>query len=605
MSTLDTTQTLAFKMAFLDNLDASHRILGTAAVIVAIILFSLYQYLLPKPIPGIPYSPSATKSVLGDIPRMLKECNGTPLRWIVGQGKRWNSPIFQVFVVPFAKPSVVVSDFREAQDILMRRKEFDRSDWTIDLLSGEIPQFHINLKTGPEWKGHRRLLQDLMTPAFLSSVAAPNIYTSAANLVDLWRTKARLAGSRAFSAEQDFYYAALDAVLDFGFGNSYPHRALKPQVELLAAQEKQPTQAISATADPVEFPTASSHESIKAILAAGDLIQDIGESGFVKLAWWWKRLQPRERKLMDQREQFVKEQTYYAIEKLQKDADEDNESWVKCAVDLIIQRERKFAKKEGREPVYWSSVMKDELLGFIMAGHDTTSTTLSWGVKLLADCQRAQTKLREHLRAAHAPALAENRAPSHSEISTARIPYLDAVIEEVLRLAHTAPVMDRQCTQDTVILGHHVPAGTIVLLPNIGPSYTSPAFEIDEAVRSETSKQAARERGVRSWPADDIEVFWPERWLVAADEKTGGDGEEQQQQQRYDATAGPAIPFGLGTRGCFGRKLAYLELKLFVTLIIWNFELLPCAEEISTYEPVEGITSRPKHCYVKLRDVAI
>ncbi|EFQ25191.1 cytochrome P450 [Colletotrichum graminicola] len=596
MFTLDTTQTVAFKMVLLDNLDAPHRILGVAAVTFALALFALYQYLLPKPIPGIPYSPSATKSLLGDIPTMLKECNGTPLRWIVGQGKRWNSPIFQVFLVPFAKPAVVISDFREAQDILMRRKEFDRSDWTIDSLSGEIPQFHLNLKTGPEWKGHRRLLQDLMTPAFLSSVAAPNIYTSAANLVDLWKTKARLAGGRAFSADQDFYHAALDAVLDFGFGDSYLHRALKPQAELLMGQEKQSVQAISATADPVEFPIAQPHESIKAILAAGDLIQDIAESGFVKLTWWWKKLQPRERKLMDQRAQFVKEQVYRAIEKLQKDTDEDSESWVKCAVDLIIQRERKFAKKEGREPVYWSSVMKDELLGFIMAGHDTTSTTLSWGVKLLADCPRAQTKLRQDLRAAHASALVENRAPSHSEISTTRIPYLDAVIEEVLRLAHTAPVMDRQCTQDTVVLGHRIPAGTIVLMPNIGPSYTSPSFEIDEAVRNETSKQAAKDRGVRSWPADGIDVFRPERWLVTDDE-TGG--------ERYDATSGPAIPFGLGTRGCFGRKLAYLELKLLVTLIIWNFELLPCAKEISTYEPVEGITSRPKHCYVRLGDVAM
>ncbi|KAK1948754.1 cytochrome P450 [Colletotrichum sublineola] len=596
MSTLDTTETVAFKMALLDSQDASSRLLSVAAVTIAVALFALYQYLLPKPIAGIPYSPSAVKSIFGDIPTMLKESNGKTLRWIVGQGKRWNSPIFQVFIVPFAKPSVVVTDFREAQDILMRRKEFDRSDWTIDLLGGEISSFHINLKTGAEWKVHRRLLQDLMTPAFLNAVAAPNIYTSATNLVDLWSAKARLARGRAFPADQDFYHAALDAVLDFGFGDSYPHRSLTPQIELLTAHETKLAQkTIQAEEDTMEFPIAQSHESIKAILAAGDLIQGIAESGFVKVAWWWKKLQPREKKFMDQRAQFVKEQTYYAIEKLQKNNDEDSESWAKCAVDLIIQRERKFAKKEGREPVYWSSVMKDELLGFIMAGHDTTSTTLSWGVKLLADFQQAQTRLREDLRATHTSALTEHRAPSHSEISTARIPYLDAVIEEILRLSHTTPVMDRQCTQDTVILGHHIPAGTIVLLPNFGPSFTSPAFEIDEAARSETSKQAAKERGVRSWPADDIGVFRPERWLTT-DEKTG--------VESYDATLGPAIPFGLGTRGCFGRKLAYLELKLIVTLIIWNFELLPCAEEISTYEPIEGITSRPKHCYVRLRNVA-
>ncbi|GJC80907.1 cytochrome P450 monooxygenase TRI13 [Colletotrichum liriopes] len=441
----------------------------------------------------------------------------------------------------------------------MRRKEFDRSDMTIDLLSGEIPQFHINLKTGPEWKGHRRLLQDLMTPQFLNRVAAPNIYTSATNLVDLWKMKARIADGRTFSAEQDIFFTALDAVLDFGFSDSYPHRALKPQLESLRSLEDRPVKSahgLPASTDPAEFAVVQPHESIQAILVAGDLVQEVADSGFVKLAWWWKRLQPQASKLIKMRSEFVKEQATLAMNKLHQDTDEENESWVKSAVELIMQRERKFARKEGRDPVYWSPAMKDEDL---------------W--------------------AAHAEAHAENRPPSHDEISKAKIPYLDAVIEEILRLAHTSPVVERQCTQDTVILGHHIPKDTLIIFPNSGPSFTSPAVEINEKLRSETSQLAAKERGTRSWPVDDVGVFRPERWLVL-DQETG--------KEAYDATAGPTIPFGLGTRGCFGRKLAYLEMKLLVTLIIWNFELLPCDEEISSYEQVEGITSRPKQCYVRL-----
>jgi cytochrome P450 len=52
--------------------------------------------------------------------------------------------------------------------------------------------------------------------------------------------------------------------------------------------------------------------------------------------------------------------------------------------------------------------------------------------------------------------------------------------------------------------------------------------------------------------------FSPERWLVN-DETTG--------IWVYDATAGPVFPFGLGMRGCFGRKLAYYELRIVITLI--------------------------------------
>ncbi|TQN64805.1 Cytochrome P450 monooxygenase TRI13 [Colletotrichum shisoi] len=440
---------------------------------MAVALYALYQYLLPKPIAGIPYNPAATQSMLGDIPAMLK------------------NPLFQLFITPFSKPIVVVTDFREAQDLLMRRKEFDRSDFSIALLGGESPNFHINLKSGQEWKSHQRLLQDLMTPRFLSGVAVPNIYQSATKLIDLLKQKARVADGRPFSAEKDIYFAALDAVLDSGFGT------------------------------PVDFLVARPHESIEATLAIGDLVQDVADSGFVKLAWWSKGFQPHERKLRNMRAEFLREQASHAVEKLQRESDEENESCVKCAVDLVVQRERSFAKKEGCEPVYWSLAMKDE--------------------------------------DAHAEALVEKRAPTHDEITKAKIPYLDAVIEEILRLGHNVPVVDRQCTQDTVILGHHIPEGTHVFSPNFGPSFTSPPTEIDEALRGETSQLAAKERGIRSWPVNDMEVFRPERWLMQ---------DEQTSNEVYNATAGPTIPFGLGPRSCFGRKLAYLELRLLISLII-------------------------------------
>ncbi|GKT63058.1 cytochrome P450 [Colletotrichum tofieldiae] len=226
-----------------------------------------------------------------------------------------------------------------------------------------------------------------------------------------------------------------------------------------------------------------------------------------------------------------------------------------------MQRERIFARKEGRDPVYWSQVIRDE-----------------------------------DLRPAHSKALAEKRAPTYKEISMTKIPYLDAVIDEMLRLGHTAPAIDRQCTQDTMILGHHIPAGTQVFPPNVGPSFTSLPLEIDKNLRHETSQLAAKERGARSWPLEDMDVFRPERWLVQDGEKGG---------ESYDSTAGPTIPFGLGTRGCFGRKLAYLELRLLVSLIVWNLELLPCPKELSTFEYIEGTTCRPRQCYVTLRKVTI
>ncbi|KZL83079.1 cytochrome p450 [Colletotrichum incanum] len=506
-----------------ENITAMYQFFGVVATAIAVALYALYRYLLPKPIPGIPYNPSALRSLFGDIPAMIKNCNNSPIRWMVSQSQRHSTPVFQLFITPFSKPSVIVSDFREAQDILMRRKEFDRSDWSIALLGGEAPKFHINLKMGPEWKGHRRLLQDLMTPRFLNSVAGPNIYSSAACLVELWAVKSYVANGQPFSAAKDIYFAAFDAVIDFGFGECSPHRALTPQLELVRAMDKQAVQQareLAGASEPVDFAVARLHDSIESFLAAGDLVEEIGKSGFMSFAWWWKRLQPRERRHKAARTKFLREQAFHAIEKLKKEADEDSETWVKSAVDLIMQRERIFARKEGRDPVYWSHVIRDELFGFVMAGHDTTSTTLCWGLKFLAECQRSQARLRQDLWAAHSKALAEKRAPTYEEISMTKIPYLDAVIEEMLRLSHTAPAIDRQCTQDTMILGHHIPAGTQVFLPNLGPSFTSPPLKINENLRHETSQLAAKEKGARLWPLEDMDVFWPERWLVR-DRKKG------------------------------------------------------------------------------------
>lgn len=199
--------------------------------------------------------------------------------------------------------------------------------------------------------------------------------------------------------------------------------------------------------------------------------------------------------------------------------------------------------------------------------------------------------MRESLRSAHASALSESRAPAYSEIVQTSVPYLDAVVEEILRLAHTAIIQERQAKEDTVVLGHLVPKGTTVLIPNQGASFTEPAFDIAEILRSPSCQTAAKERGPRAWDPEDMDKFQPERWLTTAE---GG-------QETFDSSAGPTLPFGLGLRGCFGRRLAYMELKLLVTLLVWTFEFLPCPNELSSYEDIEGLTRKPKQCFVSLK----
>ncbi|KAI8239991.1 Cytochrome P450 monooxygenase TRI13 [Colletotrichum sp. SAR 10_96] len=235
--------------------------------------------------------------------------------------------------------------------------------------------------------------------------------------------------------------------------------------------------------------------------------------------------------------------------------------------------------------------MRDETSGFIVAGHDTTSMTLSWGLKYMADDQSVQQRLFDSLRSFHSAAATEHRLPTHSEICDAKIPYLDAVIEEMLRLAHTAASQDRDCKEDTIILGHAIPKGTLVMVPNKGPSFTEPGYEIDERLRSPSCQKAAKDFGLRVWDSHGMEKFRPERWLIRNE-----NGEDE-----FNAAAGPTLPFGLGLRGCFGRKLAYMEMKLLVTTLAWSFEFQKCPENLSSYKSITSLTRKPVQCYVRLK----
>src|SRR6266487_4775391 len=123
-------------------------------------------------------------------------------------------------------------------------------------------------------------------------------------------------------------------------------------------------------------------------------------------------------------------------------------------------------------------------MGIVSAGHDTTSTTLTWGLKFLADNPKVQERLCSEIRAAHTYAFSENRRPSAQEIVEIKIPYLDAAIEEIIRTSLTASGVSRQAMVDTEVLGYHIPKGTDVFFMGNGPDFFQPAFPVNEEVRS-------------------------------------------------------------------------------------------------------------------------
>lgn len=211
------------------------------------------------------------------------------------------------------------------------------------------------------------------------------------------------------------------------------------------------------------------------------------------------------------------------------------------------------------------------------------------------------------MRSTYTDAAVEKRQPTAKEIATFHHPYIDAVLEELLRCADTAAVLSRKAVVDTDIFGIPIPKGTDLNFMTYAGYVAPPVGVIEEHTRSASSQASKDKTGV--WEVSDINLFKPERWLRPTNEKGGVE---------FQKNAGPNMQFGAGIRGCFGmlyrltnkkkapdhltgRRLAYIELRMLIVFIIWNFELLSVPDKLSTYLAADKITHQPQKCYLRLR----
>lgn len=124
-------------------------------------------------------------------------------------------------------------------------------------------------------------------------------------------------------------------------------------------------------------------------------------------------------------------------------------------------------------------------------------------------------------------------------VSLSRLPYLNAVLHEGLRLCPSIPDgMRREVPKGgAIVAGHFLPQGTVVSIPQWASYQATTNFQ------SPT-------------------LFSPERWLE-------GSGDSKYRKDRKDVFQ----PFSLGPHNCPGRSLAYLEMRLILAKMIWNFDL--------------------------------
>ena len=240
---------------------------------------------------------------------------------------------------------------------MRRSKEFDRSDFTADLFHGVMPNHHIRLKTNNEYKKHRRLLTDLMTPGFLNQVAAPQIYESTMRLINLWREKTRLGGGRIFSATKDINYCALDAVLAFTFGTEMNLSANQPQLDYLSSVSVLPS-GDEDKVKPVVFPYEPLNPYIEAMFALSNSLETSMKAPTPKLAHWFLRQTKGMKTAFKNKNELLDREIDASLQRVKGGS---SEYVVRCAVDDMVRREIGAAAKEQREPAVHTKVFSDEV----------------------------------------------------------------------------------------------------------------------------------------------------------------------------------------------------------------------------------------------------
>lgn len=198
------------------------------------------------------------------------------------------------------------------------------------------------------------------------------------------------------------------------------------------------------------------------------------------------------------------------------------------------------------DPATWSEAtvlqLRDEFKTFILAGHETSASMMTWCTYQFACSPDVLDKVRAEGRTVFGEARVpgDDAADGLNEFSRSPLPgreklnelkYTLLCLKETLRFYTPVPIISRVAAADDVIDGHHIPAGTKVFV-NVKAVHNDPEV----------------------W--DEPHIFRPERLA-----------------EKFDPYA--YLPFINGPRNCLGQHLALLEARIVISLLAQRFTFTP------------------------------
>ncbi|KAF7289757.1 hypothetical protein MIND_01349300 [Mycena indigotica] len=251
------------------------------------------------------------------------------------------------------------------------------------------------------------------------------------------------------------------------------------------------------------------------------------------------------------------------LEKTRKDKANQQEAMDKSVIGLLLK-----AEQEDAELHMDKEEITAQMNVLLLAGYETTSISMTWALIELCRRPDIQAKLRDEL---------TSFGPQDAtwDQLTSSLPYLDAVVLEILRLHPAVPETTRQAQTDDVIpLSEPITAKS-------GELVTQIAVPKDTVV---TVSIRCMNRSTAFWGPDAAE-FRPERWLTF-----------DVDDLRAKAIQGHRhlITFLDGPRQCLGKQFALAEFKAVLSVLIKNYSFELPGGPKTDITTVLGLIRRPK-----------
>lgn len=419
--------------------------------------------------PGVP--------VLGSALRLRDDYLGTILRAAreVGDVARLDAgpPGWRMTFYNISTPSLV-------SDILGQPERFTKATPSYQELRIAFGNGMLTSE-GDVWRRQRRFLAPMFTPKRISTSYAQIMVTETLDLVQRWRASAARGEAVEVHAEMTGLTSRIIGRILFGADMS---SALPQIMKLKFVNDTLLMRGISPHAVPMWVPTRSNRRLADGLRRLRGVVDDIISE---------RRSRPPSGPVED-------------MLGLLLDARDDN---------------------NGKDRLTDAEV-GDQALIFLLAGHDTTASTLACLLVELARAPHWQETLHAEL-----DGVLQGQAPTVPDL--ARLPWTGRAVREAMRLYPAAHSIGRTNVADELLAGYHIPAGSTVV---ISPWTVH--------------------RSPQVWT--DPDTFDPRRFDLPPGEFPGG--------HRY-----AWFPFGAGPHSCVGMQLALVEAPVVLATILQAFSV--------------------------------